>query len=483
MPINSTMQWWVRQSGNVLNGGGFDSSVAGAGVNYADQDSPQLALTDLATSAANSTTLTSATGGFTSAMIGNVIRIASGTNFIAGYYVVTARTDTNTVILDRTPSTAGAGSSGVGRLGGAFATLASLHSGGSITLPTITTPLAAGHVVNIRGSGGEDPVSADYTSTGYFSFPSGNLTSGFIIFRGYNGRPRHDGNGLTFFSCSWQQFENLHFKFTANGNPLEGFIDGSAQLHCLNVWVDQNGIDQTGIQDATSVRFCRLFNTGATTAGTSTRSAIHLGQNGFCGFTAYNDVNGWRGAGITVSANMPIVAFNIVRNCKSHGIIASGSDTFRGNCFLNNSVYGNSGDGIRVSDNNTVAQSVVRDNVFDSNGGFGINCNVNSTALNDILIRQNMNRNFFFNNTSGNQSNKSAGSSDVSLTSSPFTNTSSGDFSLNNLSGGGALVRQASVVFPGNIATSYPDGGAIQAISSSGGGLLISRPMNGGYSA
>ena len=87
MAILATTNWYVRAGGLETNGGGYDSTIAGATTNYADQDAPQLSLTDLATSGAGSTTLTSVTGGFTSAMIGNCIRIASGTNFQTGYYL------------------------------------------------------------------------------------------------------------------------------------------------------------------------------------------------------------------------------------------------------------------------------------------------------------------------------------------------------------------------------------------------------------
>ena len=116
MAINATAQWRIRQDGANDNGGGYDPEISGAGTDYTDQSTPALSPTDLATTGAV-TTLTSATGGFTAAMIGNCIRISSGTNFDTGYYFITGYTDTNTVTLDRTPSSGGAGSSGVGKLG------------------------------------------------------------------------------------------------------------------------------------------------------------------------------------------------------------------------------------------------------------------------------------------------------------------------------------------------------------------------------
>ena len=77
MAITADAQWWIRTDGNDLNGAGFDSTIGGYGTNYSDQATAQLTLTDLATSGAGSTTLTSATGGFTSAMVGNAIRTKS----------------------------------------------------------------------------------------------------------------------------------------------------------------------------------------------------------------------------------------------------------------------------------------------------------------------------------------------------------------------------------------------------------------------
>jgi len=120
MAATATDIWEFRATAGDANaGGGFNT--AASGTDYSNQDSAQLQLTDLATSGVGVTTLTSATGGFTAAMIGNYIQIRSGTNVNAGFYRVTARTDTNTVTLDRAPDDAVGGvSSGNGDLGGAL---------------------------------------------------------------------------------------------------------------------------------------------------------------------------------------------------------------------------------------------------------------------------------------------------------------------------------------------------------------------------
>lgn len=77
----------------------------------------KLRLTDLVM-AQDSTTLTSETGGFTATMVGEKIYISSGTNFIVGWYTIATHTDTNTVTLNTTAATAGAGSEGIGVMGG-----------------------------------------------------------------------------------------------------------------------------------------------------------------------------------------------------------------------------------------------------------------------------------------------------------------------------------------------------------------------------
>lgn len=104
----------------------FVSMVTGGGTDYSQQDAAQLSLSDLAMTTAT-TTLTSATGGFTALMIGNIIHITAGTNFTVGWYEITGHTDTNTITLDRDATTGSNGSSGTGAIGGASALPVDAH--------------------------------------------------------------------------------------------------------------------------------------------------------------------------------------------------------------------------------------------------------------------------------------------------------------------------------------------------------------------
>lgn len=122
MAITAGTVWEVRTTGQITNGGGFYNLVPGTSIDYSQQDAPQLALTDIATNVAG-TTLTSATGGFTAAMQGNIVYLSGGGS-TAGFYQIVGWTSTNVVTIDRS---AGASKSGVsGNVGGAF-------------LPSVTT--------------------------------------------------------------------------------------------------------------------------------------------------------------------------------------------------------------------------------------------------------------------------------------------------------------------------------------------------------
>ena len=116
MAIDATTVWEVRATGSSVNGGGFVDRDPGTSVDYSQQDAAQLSVADLATDGAG-TALSSATGGFTAAMAGNVIQISGG-DLTAGWYEITAYTDTNNVTIDRSAGASKSG--GTGNVGGAF---------------------------------------------------------------------------------------------------------------------------------------------------------------------------------------------------------------------------------------------------------------------------------------------------------------------------------------------------------------------------
>lgn len=90
-------------------------------VDYSQQATARLALTDVA-SAASSTTMTSASALFTPAMVGNVIHITTtGSGYCSiGYYEIIAYASSSSVTTDRTTNSGTPCATGTGRVGGAI---------------------------------------------------------------------------------------------------------------------------------------------------------------------------------------------------------------------------------------------------------------------------------------------------------------------------------------------------------------------------
>jgi hypothetical protein len=155
MAIGATAVGEIRATGNATNGMFFDAEISGAGTDYTQRDTPILTLTDIACSQ-NSTTITSVTGGFTSDMIGNALYQSSASNNnIAGYRFITDVTDTNTATIDSTIATAGNGTLGAIKVGGAV----------DVLTDAICELLVAGNTVWIKGSSSYSPSAISVAST------------------------------------------------------------------------------------------------------------------------------------------------------------------------------------------------------------------------------------------------------------------------------------------------------------------------------
>lgn len=117
----------------------------------------------------------------------------------------------------------------------------------------------------------------------------------------------------------------------------------------------------------------------------------------------------------------------------------------RGLWFLKNcTIEGCAGDGIEIV--GTPATSTqytysicVTNSLIINNGGYGIDWGTQpiSPLMGDIDY------NCLFNNTSGNYNGSSAGSNDITITTSPFVDLSGGDYRLNTDQNGGALLKGA----------------------------------------
>jgi hypothetical protein len=460
MAINASTQWWVRTDGDNTNGGGFDSEISGAGTNYCDQASAQLSLTDLATSGAASTTLTSATGGFTSAMIGNCIRISSGTNFQTGYYFITARTDTNTVTLDRTPTSGGAGSSGVGKLGGAFLNighnLASSASGGA-SVSGITSPLAAGHVINLRGTGSNNPSSIDYAKpTGYWSFAAGNDTAGPVTLRGYNGRPLLEHGSPSYYSCSNWLVDSVCSKCSVN----YGGAVWNGSLTMMNCKFDQAGYS------ANLAMVQAVYNSEFTNSGSQVDDGTVAISCTSYGGRIHNCVfRNMRGTALSLGSMASVTNCVFINNRYGVDLIQTSTSYYESitNCIL----YDNRSHAIRITGDQAM-QAFLSENIIYGNGGTGIYTALDTVAINDRRFQNRRFRNAYGSN-GANVSGFTIESDAITLTADPFTDAANEDFTLNDVAGGGALLKASALTLPGT-ATEVRNFRAWDI--SSGGGLI-----------
>lgn len=405
--IPSTMVWEVRTTGNSANGGGFNS--ARGGTDYSQQDAAQLSLTDLA--CASNTTLTSATGGFTAAMVGNVIYIASGTNAAAGYYEITAYTDANTVTIDRTCASGGNMTDGVGKVGGATnhpQTIASaVVNSNFIWIKSGTYTSAGTNVIQLQVSGS---ITWEGYKTTRGDYPTGDDR---VIIDGETARRPLDLNSKTN-----NVFKNIIFK-RSNGIGVNGT---NSPVAFINVRITANASDGISRLNFWNSSFVEIDNNGA--AGTT--------SNDFANFSIglYFYVHDNAGDGISYPSANSHQGFigSIFESNSGDGLkimrvpTSSYGSAFYiiGNIFYNNT--GGTSDGFNGGVGDYGAIGIFFNNVAFNNGRYGFNLSPNSRInLFDF--------NAYYNNGTAGLNNITAGANDV--TADPkLNNPGSGDFTL-----------------------------------------------------
>lgn len=484
MAILPPTVWRIRPGGNVLNGAAYDGTTYPGGVDYTQQDSPQLSLTDLVGN--GTTTLTSATGGFTSAMVGNAINITSGSGATVGYYFITARTDTNTVTIDRSPGTF---TGGVGRVGGAAGGSTGVNPFAIATVNRASGNRAVpGNTVYVGGSGSDSPGSADYAWTGTsegtgwdgWSFFAGNTTDGHIRFVGENGRPRISGSGLMVYYTSYTTIRNFYLTASSNSNGNLGILNIS-NAHIDNVHIDTNsksGVIGVLANAGCHISHCEIWSGSTTPSVSSGAHGISISDYGVT--VAGCRIHHMGEFGINNVGGMSHISGNLIYSNKSHGVYHYNSSNWLWGSTLNrNTIDGNGGDGISCPDLRSFVSCSMFGNLITNHTGagkFGLNISTATLAL-VTAIRRLCDFNFFYNNTAHRSSNLAAGPNDVTLSADPYTSVVSFDYSLNSTAGGGAAVRAAG--FPPVIGTypatgftraAWPDGGAIQHQDAGGGG-------------
>ena len=353
MALDAATLFEIRDTGHADNGGGFADLNPGVSVDYSQQNGPKGSWADLAMTAGG-TTLTSATGGFTAAMDGNVIYIKSGTNFTPGYYQMTGFNSAASIEIDRDATNGTDGSGGSGRLGGAV----------SVIIDTLFEDMADGNIAYIK--------KGTYNSSGNIVVANEGSYLKTIHIRGYNAlrddmpagadRPLIACGAYNFSLPAFWQMENIRFT-TSHADGIE-ITGGSVLLR--NCSIEQQNASNNGItlsyttDQNTLLLGCEVFNSAGLPTGTG---IVVNGDNAILDdCEVYNfDI------GVDVSASRidPFIYQCKIRNCITAGITLSGGNS---GYIKQNTIY----DCDTGIDGGTADFVMIRENLIDTNTTVGV---------------------------------------------------------------------------------------------------------------
>lgn len=429
MAINATAVWRVRTGGGDTNGAGYDPAISGAGTDYTQQDAAQLTLTDLDCLVANDAgrlVIGSATGGFTSAMIGNAINIQSTGTFTAGLYFITAVGSTNLCTLDRSPAGGADRTGGSGKVGGAALTLKRLMDSSRATGDEVV----AGNQIYMRGGGTRDPGTADYTNTGFWTPVSGSAADGPIRVVGENGRPRIDCDGLIFNGGSCISMHSIIMVCSGGGFLTAGFFpNGGADWEAADCKFDTNNKNIVVCNTPGIFIGCEFSGTRtAAAAYDGPQSADYNAQYYNCYFHDFGQY------GLKLTGGSGVVVGCIFYNCFGTALFCNGAHstsfgptiTIMNNTFVGGTTPTN---GIEFT-SSAIVGAIIVNNIFvgfDEASSVAIK-SAGTAAVNDKK-RIMCDFNVFFNNTT-NYSGLTAGANDQTPGATPLAGTPPTDFSI-----------------------------------------------------
>ena len=452
--INAASQWEIRTTGLSTNGGCWYNS-GGSSTDYSQQDAPQLSLTDVTSNAAG-TAWGSVTGGFTANMVGNCVRLTSGTNFTVGTYQIVGFTDGNNITVDRDSTSGASASAGNINIGG-----------GLIDTWTVAPAYVAGNTVWIK--------NGTYTRTSTLWAIATTCTAAapcYII--GYNSTHGDGGtqpvftsatNSITLWTvnaASFTTIRNIKFTHTAatRGLCISAVTANSNLLLVESSYFDGCSVGFDGNTIATNYSIVKSYFTNSTTNAVSNGNIVANVR--IFDSVCYNNV----GSCYTTSNNGTTLHFlNNVASTNTNGIHFSTTSGSGSVLFVRSSSFdSNTASGIKVQ--NGVSLSV-QNSIFWGNTTDGVN------FVSDTPGRLIANNNNAYGGNGTDRTNLPVGTGDVTLTGSPFVSAT--NWGLNNTAGAGASCRAAA--FPGAMqdgtTVGYLDIGAVQ--HQDAGGAAVTR--------
>lgn len=392
MALSASTVWEVQTGGSDTNGGGYSSG----GTDYSQQTSPQLTVSDGACS--GNTTLTSATGGFTAAMIGNVTYLSSG----PGWYEITAYTDTNTVTIDRN----GPSASGM-----------TVNVGGCLASPgQLGSLLTVGGMKGWIKAGTYTVTTSTPGSAGPFIGGTGSwYVEGYSTTRGDRaGRPLLDAGAVTTITL-WSGNSNagqalVHVAADGNSNSsVNGFSLNNGRWIAIDCTATAcvTGFDCDITSNTGNVINCRADNC---TTGFSGPCLYCLADTCTTGFSTA----AW-------------VKNCVAADCTSDGFVLTGNAANAYFCIS----YSNTSDGFSGT---STGHSCVGC-IATENGAYGFN--LTNTSI--------LERCASYLNSTARSTTVLNDANSITLSGDPFVNAASGDFNLNNTAGAGADLRAVTI--------------------------------------
>lgn len=447
MALAATIVWEVRAGGSDTNGGGFKTGATGNDLTRFD--AAQYSVTDGVTN--GTTTITSPTANFGTDVVGNVMYVQGGTgSVVAGWYEITSRTNSTTVVVDRsTGLTAGTG--------------VTLKIGGALASPAIACTNAVGGNI----------IYAKYHATPYtISSTSTNVSNGRISMAadplslvGYDAT-RSLGNtdaNLPTLQASAISSTTLISGANNSSHYVRNIIVDGASLSTIT------GISFTSSFNRKVVVRCKAVN--CTTGFGTVNPHLCWADNCTTGFSAGSPASFCYASNCPTGFSVSTQIIGCIANgCSTDGFLYS---SFVGHC-LNCTAY-SCADGF---DLNFTTYLAATNCLAYGNSAYGFRTGTGS---------------FLFNCAAGNNSSGNTNSTPslqsptlVALSGDPFTNAGSGDFSLDITTAEGAACRAAGIPgsFFGPSTTGYLDIGAAQhqdAGGGSGGGRPGGGNMTGGF--
>jgi hypothetical protein len=474
--LSNAVVWEARSAtGSNSNGGGF---VAGAaGTDRSQQDAAQVAIDNATITTSITTNVITFTGGYTptSADVGNLVQMLSGTNVTTGQpYQITAQTAT-TWTLDRNVVTSGTTTNATGNMGGAL---------GAGALGLLAGWMVASNKAYLKGTTFVQSATSTFAQsvTPAFAVPYTRLI-GYGTTREDSGRARltlQTNTGLTGINATGNGFsaENIDVDCgglaTSTGILITSF---SRIIRCKASNFTVRGFLLNSLDNL--LHECEA--TGGTSAATAAVQLTQINQAVGC----YIHANAC--PGMQLSGQRHVAVWNVIVN--NTGAASDGIQHSYSALLANNTIHGNGRHGISAL-TNTPYSLIIRNNLLTANGGYGIVGNPSGAQPASPMYDGNA----FWNNTSGARNNmdSTAGiygvnpytnARDVILTGDPYVNAAGGNYGLNNTAGAGAAARMAGHpgAFPGLAATTgYLDMGAVQHQDAGGGSTHIATRVFGG---